>query len=296
MKKKILITLLCVSVSIIQAQNETIVEANDSINIFETYIAVNSKSNLFPEFYKNGLLYASTEKKEKPTFFYCDLNSPAIKIKNTSKIQLGSVATFNDEIYFTGYNKNSSNGSYNYAIYKAKLNDFKVSKSKQLKICNKEYNYADPAISKNGKQLLVVSNEKGFPHILKLSRANDDEWSKSEIVFISQPGFTILNPYFFDENTIYFSYDFGEVKISHVNAEKEQGKLKINEIHYDPKSSFNIYKITRENNKWQLPIKVDKLNSEFDDLGVLFSSDTSGFINTFRYNNTDNIFYFEINK
>ncbi len=297
MKIKLIITVFVVSFSTIQAQNELLIEANDSIKIYETYIAVNSKNNVFPKFYKNGLLYASTEKNEKTTLFYSDLKSPPVKIKNTSKVQLGAVALYNDDIYFTGTNKKiSSNGFNNFAIYKAKLLDFKISKSKQLIFCNKEFKYTDPAISKNGDELLVVSNEKGVPHILKLTKTSNGEWVKNQIIFIAQPGFTIVNPYFFDENTIYFSYDFGEAEISHINANRKQGKFKIDEIHYASKSSFNLYKIVCKKGKWQLPVKVDKLNSEFDEFGLLFTSEITGFLNTFRYNNTDNIYYFEIIK
>ena len=57
---------------------------------------------------------------------------------------------------------------------------------------------------------------------------------------------------------------------------------------------FNIYKTNRVNGKWTLPQKVTVFNSKFDDLSVIFKTERTGFLNTFRYDNTDNIYYFEL--
>ena len=57
---------------------------------------------------------------------------------------------------------------------------------------------------------------------------------------------------------------------------------------------FNIYKIERNNGTWGIPIKATMFNSEFDELGVLFSSKSSGYLTTYRFNNNDNIYYFEL--
>ena len=59
-------------------------------------------------------------------------------------------------------------------------------------------------------------------------------------------------------------------------------------------SIFNIYKVTRVNGIWSLPAKVPKFNSEFDDLGVEFIDENSGYITTYRFSNTDNFYYFKL--
>ena len=38
------------------------------------------------------------------------------------------------------------------------------------------------------------------------------------------------------------------------------------------------------------------LNSEFDDVGVLFLTETTGYLTSFRYDDSDNIYYFKLNN
>ena len=97
----------------------------------------------------------------------------------------------------------------------------------------------------------------------------------------------------FDENTIYFSSNASSGKIEEVLYTLDNGKFAVSEFVIE-KSSFNIYKTIKNNGIWQLPVKVSMFNSEFDDLGVVFKTPKSGYLNSFRYNNSDNIYYFEL--
>jgi tRNA G26 N,N-dimethylase Trm1 len=293
MKKRFIIILAFCYSFIATSQQNSLIEYTDSIHFFETSISINSKDNLAPSLYKNGLIYASKRNSGNYNFFYSNLISTPIKIKNTSKVQLGSITTFNNEIYFTGNNKKvSTKGNVNLIIYKGTFTNFKITDVSKLKICNREFSYTDPSILGNGQQMVVATNEKGIPHLLKLTRNKNNEWVKSEVIYISQ-GYEIVNPYFYDENTVYFSSNVNEGKITHVKGKITNNGFKVIETHRDP-GVFNIYKIVRINGKWELPKKVHILNSEFDDLGVVFVTKNSGFINTYRFNNNDNIFYFEI--
>ena len=141
--------------------------------------------------------------------------------------------------------------------------------------------------------MVVVSNEKGSYHLLELIRNENDEWERGEIIFIAQPNFMLLNPTIYDKNTIYFSSNFFKGKIKEVKKKLEDGKLVYTEI-YREKGVFNIYKTVKEKGIWQLPKKVHEFNSEFDELGVIFKTKKSGYLSTFRYNNTDNVYYFEL--
>jgi hypothetical protein len=103
----------------------------------------------------------------------------------------------------------------------------------------------------------------------------------------------LLNPTIFNKNTIYFASNFFKGKINEVKNNYADGKLAYTEI-FREKGVFNIYKTEKVNGIWQLPKKAHEFNSEFDDLGVIFNTEKSGYLTTFRYNNTDNIYYFEL--
>jgi hypothetical protein len=277
-----------------QAQKDALINETDSIRLYDTYLSINSTENMFPSFYGEGLIYSSTHKSNSYSPFYSDLQSKSKKIKIGARFFLGPVAVFDQEIYFTGNSRSMTNGGfYNLTIYKGSFDNLKVSKARELPILNKNFEYSHPAISKEGDMMIVVSNEKGSYHLLELIRNENDEWERGEIIFIAQPNFMLLNPTIYDKNTIYFSSNFFKGKIKEVKRKFENGKLTYTEI-YREKGVFNIYKVVKEKGIWQLPKKAYEFNSEFDDLGVIFKTEKSGYLTTFRYNNTDNIYYFEL--
>lgn len=275
---------------------ENLIYETDSIAIFETYISLNSSENIAPIIYHDGLIYASANKSNYYQLYYSDLKSKPQKIKTGSNYKSGLVAVYKNEIYFTENLQNSiSDSNINLTINKGKIENFKVSKARTLPICKKEFYYEYPAISRDGKQMAIVTNENGRIHLLELTLNIENEWVRSSVVFIAQVNFNIINPTFYNENTIYFSSNMisGEINIDRVKYKIEDGKPVITNVIYET-DVYNIYKIVRINGNWQLPEKQTIFNSDFDDLGVVFKTDKSGYINTFRYDNTDNIYYFEL--
>lgn len=277
----------------IHAQDLFLIEETDSIQIFETYLSNTSIGNVFPTFYNNGLLYVSKNKTAEYQLYYSDLLAEPIKISLGSKFNFGAATVYNNEIYFTGISRSSdSRGYFNSTIYKGILEDFKVTKVKKLDFCDRNFSYTDPSISANGKQMVVVSTEKNIPHIIEFEKNNADEWVKKSIVFISHPNFDLINPTIYNENTIYFSSNIFNGKVTGVSyTTNQKGEMVIEKIKRE-EGDFNIYKIVRTNGSWGMPIKANEFNSEFDELGVLFDSEKSGYLTSFRYNANDNIYYF----
>lgn len=290
----IIVTLLiCNSVA---AQNANLITETDSIKIYDTYLSLNSKENIFPRLYKDGLIYASINNSNFYKLYYSDLNSKPKKIKTSSNFHVSNVAIFNNEIYFTKSDVvNTNSKKINLSIYKGELNNFKIVKDKKLlPLTNKNYNYAHPSILKNGKQMIIVTNEKGKYHLLLLKRTENNTWVRSDVVFIAQSNFNIINPTFYNDSTIYFSSNSNKNAIvKEVSYKKENDSLMIDQVYFE-KKDFDIYKTEKINGIWQLPQKANVFNSEFDDLGVIFTSEKTGYLTTFRFDNTDNIYYFEL--
>ena len=295
MNIRIVILLLCCFALNLKAQEKILISENDGIRIYETYLTLNSTGNIFPTLYNKGLIYASNHNSNNYKLFYSNLKSEPQKIKIGSKYNLGAVAIFNNEIYFTGVTKKLSTfGTNNFTIYKGKIIDFKVKEIVQLPICSLDFSYTYPAISKDGTKMTIVTNEKGRLHLLELKRNENNEWEKGEVVYISHPEFEIINPIYYNENTIYFASNIFDGKITRVAYDKnENGEFLVSEVERE-QGSFNIYKIERKNGAWRIPIKLELFNSDFDDLGVVFINENSGYLTSFRYSNTDNIYYFEL--
>lgn len=292
----ILNTILVVFALNINAQEKVFISENDSLELYETYISINSINNIFPTVYKKGLIYSSANKSNLYQLHYSDLKSKPKKIKLNKKFQSGAVSTFKNEIYVTGTtNYIDSDGVYNLAIYKGIIEDLKVKKLKILPICKKEFTYADTAISEDGNFMIVVTNENGNYHLLELIRNENNEWKRGDIIYISHPRFKILNPTIYNNNTIYFSSNKFNGKVERQKYENIDGKLTLTEKNIE-EGVFNIYKTQKVNGKWNLPVKVEMLNSEFDELGVVFKTKTSGYLTTYRFNNADNIYYFELKE
>jgi len=275
---------------------EKLISETDSIAIFDTYISLNSSENIAPIIYNDGLIYSSANKSNYYQLFFSDLKSKSKKIKIGRKYNSGLVAVYKDEIYFTKNLKHAnSHSSINLAINKGIIENFKISKSAPLPICKKGFYYEHPAISRDGKQMAIVTNEKGMVHLLELTLNNENEWKKSSVVYIAQINFNIINPTFYNENTIYFSSNMikGKMDIDKVHYIFKDGEPIITDVFYET-DVYNIYKIVRIKGRWQLPEKQTIFNSDFDDLGLVFKTEKTGYISTYRYDNTDNIYYFEL--
>lgn len=291
---KILTILLLLSIINVKGQEYILISETDSLKLYDTYLSTNTTENIFPTIYNNGLIYRSIHKTSFYHLLYSDLKSKSKKIKINKKFQLGAVSVFENEIYVTARSKHvDSYGISNLIIYKGYIENLKVINLKALPICNKNFTYADPAISKDGNLMVVITNENGSYHLLEFIRNKNNEWERGEVIFISHPNFKIFNPTFYDKNTIYFSSNIYNGKLESLKYENVEGKLELVEENRE-KGVFNIYKVQRKNGKWQLPAKAKALNSEFDELGVVFNTGTSGYITSFRFNNTDNIYYFEL--
>ncbi|MFD1292882.1 hypothetical protein ACFQ5N_03445 [Lutibacter holmesii] len=281
----------------IQAQEKFLIEETDSIQLFETYLSNISTGNIFPTPFNNGLIYVSDYKQNNYNLYYSDLQSKPKKIGLGSKFDFGAATTFENTIYFTGISKKpDAKGFYNSTIYKGKINNFKVSAIEPLAFCNKNFSYTDPCISKDGKNLLVVSTERAVIHIMEYMKNDLGKWIKKGLVYISNPNFDIINPTYFDENTIYFSSNISKGEITGVvYVKNEKGEISIDKVNREV-GDFNIYKIKRVDDRWGIPIKAQEFNSEFDELGVQFDSDRSGYLTSFRYNSNDNIYYFVLKQ
>ncbi|WP_372746360.1 hypothetical protein [Lutibacter sp.] len=283
---------------VIAQQNKNLIFENDSIAIYDTYLSLNSKENIAPIIYKDGLIYASANASGFYKVYFSDLKSNPQKIKIKGNRHVGLSAIYNNEAYITKTVTNFKKGFLNVdglAIFKGTIENLKVSKLKPLTICKEGSNYGHPSITKNGNKMVIVTNEKGAFHLLELVRDTNNEWQRSEIIFITHPRFTIINPTYYDENTIYFSSNEYDGKIEKVEYSIENDKPVINNVIYE-RGDYNIYKTVKIDGKWSLPRKVSVLNSEFDDLSVVFITEKTGYINSFRYDDTDNIYYFELKQ
>jgi hypothetical protein len=293
MKVKFLFVLIVLTVLSTLAQDKELIYENDSLSIFDSFISINSSDNLFPKKYKNGVIYSSKYKSEYYDLYYSNLESAPIKLKIGSKYNYGGAAIFNNEIYFSGNDRlMHMNNNTNHLIYKALINDLKVTKYRVLNFCKRNFSYEYPAISEDGLRMVVVTNERGRNHLLELIRNENNVWERNKVVFISQSKAEFLNPTYYDENTIYFSSNMiaeeDRFGLKFMNGSWVKVKTKLEE------SIFDIYKVTRINGTWSLPVKVPKFNSEFDDLGVEFIDENSGYISTYRFSNTDNFYYFKL--
>lgn len=296
MKNKIIITVL-LFINSIYAQEKLQISENNDLELFETYLSLNSEGNIFPTIYNKGLIYASNHESNNYKLLYSDLKSEPQKIKIGSKYNLGAVAIFKNEIYFTGITRKlSTSGTNNFTIYKGVIEDLKVKKIKRLPVCSLDFSYTYPTISKDGSKMLVVTNEKNRLHLLEFIRNNENQWEKGEVVYISHPDFEIINPTFYNEDTVYFASNIYNGEITEVvYVINDKGEQEVSEVIRE-QGSFNIYKIKKDNGVWGIPIKQDKFNSDFDELGVVFINENSGYLNSFRYSNTDNIYYFELKQ
>ena len=295
MNKNLLPIVLLFIATVCNSQNAGLIIETDSINLYETFISTGSKSNIFPTAYKDGLLYCN-EGNSGYRLIYSDGNVNKKISGLGARYVFGPPAIFNDEIYFNRYsNKSNTEGAFNVTLYKGKLENYKIVKPKIVEFCDNEYTYSHPAISKDGKTMVVVTNERGAFHLLSLKRDENGNWKRDEVLFITQGTGELINPTFFDENTLFFASNNYDGKIQEIENIYENGVLVAADVYREP-SDFDIYKIEKIDGVWRIPIKAAVLNSEFDDLGVVFTEKNKGYLTSFRYNDTDNIYFFELKE
>ena len=279
------------------AQKGALIFKNDSIALYESVVSKDSYENLYPTPYKDGILFTSAFRNEYYRLLYSNGKDKPEKVRISKRFQLGPVSLFENEIYFTGMsNFMNAKGEPHLSIFKGIIEDFKVTKVKELDLCIDGYTYAHANISEDGKTLILVSNENDVYHIMEYHRNEENNWERGEPVFITQLNFKILNPVFQGPDTIYFSSNIFDGEEGNRMYEQVDEKMVLVGVdRYNV--SFNIFKIERlENGDWSIPEKVAALSSEFDDLGVQFIDANSGYISTYRYDNTNNIFYFELKQ
>jgi len=166
-KNKYLSLFLMLFIFCANAQDLFLIEETDSIQLFETHLSNTSEGNVFPGFYKEGLIYVSNYNSNNHKLYYSDLQLPSLKISLGNKFNFGAATVFENEIYFTGISKRRGQyGYYNSTIYKGIIEDLKVSKVKKLDFCDANFSYSDPSISADGKQMVVVSSERNRFHIV----------------------------------------------------------------------------------------------------------------------------------
>lgn len=287
MKILFLTLLFSFSISFSSAQERFLIKETDSIQLFETYLSNSYTGNIFPSFYKNGLLFVSNFNSSEHKLYYSNLEGGITRIPLRGKFNFGAATIYGSDIYFTGKTK-----TYNSAIYKGKIENFKVTKIEKLDFCNPNHSYSDPYISIDGQQLVLISNERDILHIKEFVKNENNEWELKSNPYISHPEFDIINPTIFDENTIYFSANVSNGEIEQVSYTKNQkGEIIVDKI-FREEGDFNIYKISRTNGRWGIKQKVTVLSSELDDLGVIFDSAKSGYLTSYRFNSNDNVYYF----
>lgn len=279
------------------SQKGALIFENDTIAIYESLISQNSSDNLFPTPYKNGLLYTSAYQRDYYRLMFSDGTEKPQKIRISKRFQLGPVSIFEKEIYFTGMSKYmNANGQPHLTILKGEIEEFKVTKVKELNGLLKGYTYAHANISPDGNTMVVVTNENDVYNLLEFKRTENNKWERGETIFITQLNFKILNPVFVGNNTIYFSSNIFDGHGGNRVYERVDDKLVLIEVKRD-NVSFNIFKIEKgETSSWSIPTKVSALSSDFDDLGVQFIDEKSGYLSTYRYDNTNNIFFFELKQ
>lgn len=294
----VLLLLVFIKTVTVKAQEKQLIFESDSIAIYDTHLSLNSLDNISPSIYNDGIIYASANKSGFYKLFFSDLKSEPQKIRIKNPYHIGSATIFKNEIYFTKTApnfKNDSSSIFNLTVFKGIIENYKVTKEKEVSFCKSEFTYGHPTISKDGKNMVVVTNENGFFHLLELKRDENNEWQRSNVIFIAQTGYKIINPTIYDENTIYFSSSMNEGKVNKVEYAIKNGKPVVNNIYFE-NAVFNIYKTVKKDGYWSFPEKVSVFNSEFDDLGVVFKTEKTGYLSTFRYDNTDNIYYFELKQ
>jgi len=80
---RILCIILILTFLNVKAQEKILISETDSMNIYDSYLSINTTNNIFPSKYKNGLLYLSSHKSNNSKLFYSDLNSKSKKNQNS---------------------------------------------------------------------------------------------------------------------------------------------------------------------------------------------------------------------
>lgn len=278
-------------------QKGELIFEDEKVILYESFLSASSSENLFPIPFKDGVLFSSAHNSDYYRLYFQQPKGKRERVRISNRYQLGAVATFENEIYYTAMSKYmTANHEPHLTIFRGELDELKVKSQKELSFCVDGYTYAHPNISKDGSKMVIVTNEKDVYHILELKRNENNEWERSAPVFITQLNFKILNPTYLGPDTIYFSANIFNGKVGDTRYEMVNDKMVLVDVQGED-ASFNIYKVERkESGTWSIPVLVESLSSNSDDLGVQFIDKQKGYVSTYRYDNTNNIFYFELKE
>ena len=265
--KTILTSLLIVTQIVLFSQEQAAVK-------MELVNFSNKKFNDFaPSFYKDGILFLSDRGSGTvfPDLYYSDFVAAPVKLKfHNNKHFLGQsfYDVSNDILYITKTsNEPSDNNRRNIAIYKSKIKKGKIVKLKKLSFCDPNYSYAYPQIL-DGKLLISSNAVDGLYSLIQYTSVKG-KWYQEKVIFSDTS--PILYPSYKDKNTLFF-------------ASKRAGG----------KGGSDLYKIVKRNGEWSEPLNLSAFNSEYDELGLLFIDNKSGYLSSNRLDHKDHIFKFTI--
>lgn len=255
---------------------------NEQYQISKTTIAEYGQEEFLPTKFEDGIIFSLKEDDENFYNLYYseiiekeELEEPIeIKISYKSKFSHFAPAEYIEEtgeFFFTSNNLNSQSGIKKLAIFKAQIEDLKLKNIVRLKICNINFNYCHPTFSRDGLTMILSSDENGELNLFKYTRSNiDSNWGLvRSLDEINTNDFDSFPNLINDSLLVFSSYG------------KEQT------------SSLNLYlSELNETGKWEEPKFMEYLSSEYDDFGITFINQESGYLSSKR-DGQDNIFYFE---
>lgn len=266
------------------------------------YLISNDYSYFSPTLFENDLLVASDNSKSSGSknetwkggyyFDIFDVNGDNIKplsSKINSPLHEASPSYCAEEkkLYFTRSNlkkgnkaqKNSENENH-LKIYSSIYLDGDWIEPTVFPFSNDDYSTGHPAITKNGNKLFFISEKPGGygETDIYVSELVDNNWSEPTNLgeLINTPGKEMFPTVLEKNDTLYLYYSS--------NYDMGLGGL-------------DIYVAKNYNGKWFKPMHLTyPLNSEGDDFGLIWESDTSGYLSSNRNseNNNDGIYKFNL--
>ncbi len=259
-------------------------------NISESTFTQKGYEYFLPVKFKDGIFFAS--KKNEDIFFklYYSENVEKKKFKRPIEVELpfsskiahvapGEFIEETGEFYFTSNSLDDTSEIKELVIFKSQIENFKLKNVELLKICKPNFSYCHPTFSKDGLKMILSSGE--------ISELNSDE--RTDFNLYEYVRATIYDDWKLvrnleEINTSSFDY-FPRLMSDSLLIFSSYGK----EITKD----LNLYssKLNKEG-IWEEATLLEHLNSEFDDFGITFINEESGYFSSDR-NGQDNIFYFE---
>ncbi len=181
------------------------------------------------------------------------------------------------EVIFTKNDNTKDRKSfYNMQLYSSEIKGKKFGKAKKLSVNNPQYNFVHPALSKDGKTLLFVSDKKGQGGTdIFVSKRTKDGWSRPRNVG------ELINTEFNE------GYPFLD----------EAGNLYFCSKGHSGLGGYDIYFAEKDivDNTWKKPKNLGKpFNSQHDDISIFLKNDGKSGAFTSSRDGSDDIFLFTI--